>query len=417
MTRLVLLSWMTIQLAGFANSATAAEPPALIPLAIKNPQMTEGSNQPAHWTQLWVGKGKAKVGRDTATYHSAPASLALEAVDGAAQAQVSQSFEVKGGERVKLSGWLRADGGANAMLALQSFTADWKGLDLKVLGNAVTGFDWRKAEGEVVVPTNAARAAVVLMLQGPGTAWLDDVSLDGRDPGAGAQPKSVARVKPQGPPKAKHSSDPAEGFYPDYPHAWQQVVDGQLKRAKEGPARLVFIGDSLTQGWSEQPRWKEHYAKLDAVNLGVGGDGTPQVLWRIDKGILDGLNPRVIVLCIGINNVWPGFGAEDTVKGIETVLARLKEKCPQAKVLLLGNTHFFDVGDGKSRQRVRAINAALAKHTDGERVRFLDFSEQMLGEGDTLKPELYADDKLHFSAQGYEVWTGVMDPVLAAMLN
>jgi hypothetical protein len=98
--------------------------------------MTDGTNQPEHWTQTWVGKGKIKVSRDATTYHSSPAALALEAVDGAAQAQVSQSFEVKGGERIKL--------------------ASWKGIDFKVVGNAITGLDWRKAEGEVTVPTNVA---------------------------------------------------------------------------------------------------------------------------------------------------------------------------------------------------------------------------------------------------------------------
>jgi lysophospholipase L1-like esterase len=330
---------------------------------------------------------------------------------------VSQSFEVKGGARLKLSGWVRADGGANAMLALQSFTADWKGIDFKVVGNAITGLDWRKAEGEVTLPTNAARAAVVLMIQGAGVAWLDDASLDGTDPGAGAQPSSVARPKPQGPPKAKHSCDPAEGFYPDYPQAWRQVLDGQLKRAKQGQAAVVFLGDSLVQGWSEQPRWKEHYAKLGAVNFGVGGDGTPQLLYRINQGIFDGLNPKVVMLSVGVNNVWPGFDAADTVKGIQAVLARLKETCPQAKVLVLGNTHFFDQGDGKSRQRVRAINAAVAKLADDQRVRILDFSEQMLSGSDALNLELYAKDKLHLSAKGYELWARAMDPVLEDLLK
>jgi beta-glucosidase len=125
----------------------------------------------------------------------------------------------------------------------------------------------------------------------------------------------------------------------------------------------------------------------------------------------------VIVLCIGINNVWSGFGAEDTLKGIEAVPARLKDKCPQARMLLLGNTHFFDKGDGGSRKRVRAINAALAKLADGQRVRFLDFSGEMPGEGYALRLELYAGDKLHFTAQGYELWAKAMDPVLKAMAN
>ena len=124
-----------------------------------------------------------------------------------------------------------------------SFRACVARADRKVLGNAMTGFDWRRVEGEVTLPTNAVHAAVVLMINGTGTAWLDDVSADESDPGKDAQPK------PQGPPKPKNSCDPAEGFYPDYPNAWRQVFRNQLSRAKEGNAPLVFIGDSLTQGW------------------------------------------------------------------------------------------------------------------------------------------------------------------------
>jgi lysophospholipase L1-like esterase len=386
-------------------------------LAVKNPQMTDGEGKPDQWSNEWVGSGKIKVSRDTATYHSAPAALAIEAVDGAAQAQVSQSFKVDGGKRMKLSGWVRADGGANGMLALQSFTTDWKGIDFKVVGNAITGQDWRKAEGEVTLPTNAAWAAVVLMIQGPGIAWLDDVSLDGTDPGAGAQPKSVVRPKPQGPPKARHSCDPAEGFYPDYPQAWRQVLEGQIERAKEGKGTIVFLGDSLVQGWSEQPRWKEHYAKLGAVNLGVGGDGTPQLLYRIDKGILDGLEPKVVMLSVGVNNVWPGFDATDTVKGIKAVVAAIQSKTPNAKILLVSNWHFLDKGDGGSRRRVDTINAALKAFADGSKVRLLEISERMLKADRELEMKFYAGDKLHLSAVGYRVWAEAMDPVLAELMQ
>ncbi len=386
-------------------------------LAVRNPSMTDGKDKPDHWTGEWVGQGRIRVSRDTATYRSPPASLGIEAVDGPAHAHVSQFFDVRGGERIRLSGWVRADGGADAMLALQSFTADWKGIDLKVVGNAITGLDWQKASGEVTLPAHASRAAIALVIQGPGVAWLDDVSANGSEVAANASPKAAARPRPAGPPKSRHSCDPAEGFYPDYPNAWRQIVDGQVQRAGEGPARLVVIGDSLTQGWSEQPRWKERYAGLGALNLGVGGDGTPQVLWRIDRGVLDGLNPRVVVLCIGINNVWLGFDADDTVKGIEAVLGRIRSKCPGASVLLVGNTHFFDKGDGGSRRRVRAINAAMARLADDRSVRFLNFSERTLRENDELNAEFYAADKLHLSARGYALWAEGMDPLIEEMLK
>jgi lysophospholipase L1-like esterase len=312
---------------------------------------------------------------------------------------------------------VRADGGAHAMLALQSFTADWKGVDFKVVGNSITGQDRRKAQGEVTVPTNAARAAAVLMIQGPGVAWLDDVSLDGTDPGAGSQPKSVARPKPEGPRKAKDSCDPAEGFYPDYPQAWRQVLEGQLKRAREGKAAIVFLGDSLVQGWSEQPHWKEHYEKLGALNLGVGGDGTPQLLYRIDKGILDGLEPKVVMLSVGVNNVWPGFDAEDTVKGIKAVVAAIQTRAPAARILLISNWHYFDKGDGGSRKRVDTINTALREFADGKEVRLLEISERLLTPDRELDLKFYAGEKLHLSAEGYRLWADAMDPVLAELLK
>lgn len=413
----VLMHWAAALL---PLAVHAADNTTVARLTVQNPQMTDGTEKPEGWTQVWTGSGKASVRRDTATFHSAPASLTIEAQGGATQTHVSQMFEVSGGETLGVCGWLRAADGGNAMLAVQSFSASWQGLDLKVLGNNVAGFDWKKVCGEVKLPADARHAAIVLMLQGTGQAWLDDVSADGSDPGANATPQNAvtpAKPKPQGPPKAKHACDPAEGFYPDYPEAWRKVVEGQLKRAKEGPAPVVFLGDSLTQGWGEQAHWKDHYAKLGAVNFGVGGDGTPQVLWRIDKGILDGLDPKVIVLCLGVNNVWPGFGAEDTVKGLEAIIARAKAKCPHAKFLLLGNTHYFDKGDGKSRQRVRTIDAALAKMADGNSIRYVEFAEKLLAGNDELNPDMYKGDKLHFTDKAYEVWSQTMDPVLDAMLK
>jgi lysophospholipase L1-like esterase len=153
------------------------------------------------------------------------------------------------------------------------------------------------------------------------------------------------------------------------------------------------------------------------VNLGVGGDGTAQVLWRLEEGVLDGLEPKVIALGIGVNNTWSGFGAEDTAKGIAAVLEALKTKAPKARVLLLGNTHYFDKGDGGSRRRVRGINEIIAKLADGDRVKFLDFSEKLLNPDGGLNMEFYNQDKLHLGAKAYELWAAAMDPALDAWLK
>ena len=151
------------------------------------------------------------------------------------------------------------------------------------------------------------------------------------------------------------------------------------------------------------------------MNHGVGGDDTPQLLWRIREGLLDGIQPKAVVLCIGVNNIWAGFDAGDTLKGIETVVAAVGGKCPGTKVLLIGNTHL--TVDLVHRDRVRTINAGQAKLADGEHVEFIDFSEKMLKPDGSLLENLYAGDKLHLSPAGYGLWSREMDSVLSGMLK
>jgi lysophospholipase L1-like esterase len=149
----------------------------------------------------------------------------------------------------------------------------------------------------------------------------------------------------------------------------------------------------------------------------VGGDGTPQLLYRIDKGILDGLNPKVVMLSMGVNNVWPGFDAADTVKGIKAVVTAIQAKAPDARILLISNWHFFDKGDGGSRRRVDTINAALKDFADGQKVRLLEISERLLTPDRELDLKFYAGDKLHLPTEGYRIWAEMLDPVLQDLMN
>ena len=382
---------------------------------LKNPQMTDGSVKPDSWTQEWTGSGKISVARDTATFHSAPASLSVKSVDGAAKAQTAQIIDAKGGDTLKVSGYLRADGGATALLGVMAYDGNWTGLGFTAIGNALTGFDWVRKNGTATLPEGTARAGIVLIIEGEGTVWLDDVSIDGTDAGKDAGPKnapsSPAPAKPEGPRKATSATDPAEGFWPDYPEAWKKTFQNQLDLAKKQEIPLLFLGDSLTQAWPDRPAWKA-FEEKGAVSFGIGGDGTPQVLYRLDNGLLDDIKPATIVLQIGVNNVWPGFDAEDTIKGIQAILDRLKEKAPQAKILLCSNLHFFDKGDGGTRERVNTINAAQARMADGKKIIHVDFSEKFVDANGDLKMELFNDDKLHLNPGAYEIWSEAIVPHL-----
>jgi len=88
---------------------------------------------------------------------------------------------------------------------------------------------------------------------------------------------------------------------------WVERYELLNKQAAEvgEKAQVIFIGDSITEAWEKEGRevWAKYYAPRHALNLGIGGDKTQHVLWRLDHGNIDGLKPKVAVLMIGTNNV------------------------------------------------------------------------------------------------------------------
>jgi alkaline phosphatase D len=205
--------------------------------------------------------------------------------------------------------------------------------------------------------------------------------------------------------------------------------DGGIKRtdevlalAKAGPADLVFLGDSITEGWKDagEETWGKSYGKRKAVNLGVGGDRTQHVLWRIDHGQLDGLSPKLVVLMIGTNNSNEKDNTSREIgDGIAAVVARIRGKCPQAKVLLLA---VFPRGEKPNPQREKNDEAShmaaedVAKRWDAKDVRFLDIGPKFLGPGGTLSKEIMPD-LLHLSPKGYAIWADAIEDAVKEMLG
>ena len=112
--------------------------------------------------------------------------------------------------------------------------------------------------------------------------------------------------------------------------------------AAKGGYPVVFIGDSITHCWEKSGKavWDANFATGDfrALNLGFSGDNTENVLWRIDNGELDGLDPKAVVLMIGTNNTGHRKLEEerpiDTVLGVQAIIERVIAKCPNTKVIL-----------------------------------------------------------------------------------
>jgi lysophospholipase L1-like esterase len=181
---------------------------------------------------------------------------------------------------------------------------------------------------------------------------------------------------------------------------------------------VLFIGDSITECWRNVGKavWEKEFAPLHAVDIGISGTQTQNVLWQFENGAIDGLHPRVAVLMIGVNNIIlsPSQSAADIARGISAITARLREKLPNTKILLLGTFPKDKAPATPDRRKIQEINTLIAKLDDGKWIRFLDIGKQLLDKGGTLTTEISADG-VHLTAKGYQMWADAICPVLREM--
>lgn len=179
--------------------------------------------------------------------------------------------------------------------------------------------------------------------------------------------------------------------------------------------RIVFLGDSLTYDWSTAGRavWQARYEPLGAVNCGVPGDTTADVLARI-AGVFDGLVPALVVLLIGTNDLGTGSGPQQTVDGIRACLDAVRARVPASRVLLLALLPRGDGGPGGERF-VAMVNTRIEKLAD-ETTRFANLAPAFSDAKGTLHAGLYEADELHLSTAGYKAWADALDGPLRAAL-
>jgi lysophospholipase L1-like esterase len=194
----------------------------------------------------------------------------------------------------------------------------------------------------------------------------------------------------------------------------QQVAMSQSYTQQRQMADIVLLGDSITQGWAMVPEiWQQHFAGKNTLNLGIGGDTTQNLLWRMTTGqALKGLNPKVVVVLIGTNN----FGlyndtAEDTVRGVQAIMQTLRDALPSSKLILMGILPRGTLPEDEVRQRVKQANQRLAVFAQQKNMIFMDIGTQLLNPNGTLNPEIMPDG-LHLSAKGYAIWAQALRPHL-----
>ncbi|MBT3469549.1 MAG: GDSL family lipase [Opitutae bacterium] len=198
---------------------------------------------------------------------------------------------------------------------------------------------------------------------------------------------------------------------------WMKRHESFNKRVTRGKVDLVLIGDSITQGWEGRGKqvWKKHYGKRNAVNLGIGGDRTQHVIWRLDNGNLKGIAPKAAVVMIGTNNAGSNK-PEEIADGVAAITNQLQTKLPKTQVLLLA---IFPRGankdDGRRKVNEKA-NAIFKKLADGKDVHYLDIGEKFLDPDGALNRKIMPD-LLHLSEEGYTIWAESIEPTLKKLMG
>ena len=201
---------------------------------------------------------------------------------------------------------------------------------------------------------------------------------------------------------------------------WQKRHSAMNDRVKQGNVDLLFIGDSITHGWEGGGKdvWAKYYEKRNAVNLGIGGDQTSHVLWRLDHGNIDGISPKLAVVMIGTNNAGhtPSQSPEDIAAGVKAIVEKLRAKLPQTKVLVLAIFPRGADNDDGIRQINAKTNEIIAKLADGQNVFFDDINAKFLAPDGTLSKDIMPD-LLHPNAKGYEIWAETIEPTVAKLMG
>ena len=209
-----------------------------------------------------------------------------------------------------------------------------------------------------------------------------------------------------------------------------QIAHEQLlAKRKQGRIDVYFVGDSITRRWgaTDYPRllenWNKNFFGWNAANFGWGADRVENILWRLENGELDGVNPKVIVLLAGTNNVGNRVSAEgidkaaaNVTKGIEAVLRVMQSKAPNAVIILMG---IFPRNDNMAVMPViDKINANLAKMADGGEIRHLNINDKLAdGAGRLFDGMMNERDKLHPLLNGYQVWADALKPIFVELLG
>jgi lysophospholipase L1-like esterase len=194
------------------------------------------------------------------------------------------------------------------------------------------------------------------------------------------------------------------------------AADKTAVLAQGGP-QLLLLGDSITDFWRRPDSLailQKHLGQYRPYNIGISGIRTVDVRLQVELGLIDGISPKVTMIMIGTNDLAARGTVEGTAASIKDLVADVRAKLPDTKILLLGIFPRGNLATDPYREQIRQVNALIAKLDDGRQVKYFDFGDKFLTPDGTLPPEIMPD-YLHPNAAGYQIWADAVTPVIGEL--
>ncbi|MDA8587454.1 GDSL-type esterase/lipase family protein [Flavobacteriaceae bacterium] len=206
------------------------------------------------------------------------------------------------------------------------------------------------------------------------------------------------------------------GTLTDWAHLKKyEQSNSELKKINE-PDRVVFMGNSITEGWSKFN--KDFFINNPFVNRGIGGQTTPQMLIRFKPDVVN-LNPKAVVILAGINDIAENTGPV-TIENIAENIISMAEiaKANEIKVFICSTLPAIDFPWSPGMDpgpKVVKLNSILKNYCDSNNIPYVDYFSAMSDEKGGLKVPEYttADDLVHPNLAGYKV----MEKIILKALN
>jgi cephalosporin-C deacetylase len=202
-----------------------------------------------------------------------------------------------------------------------------------------------------------------------------------------------------------------------------------LAKRSAGQIDVYFAGDSITRRWGSSDaqyadlyaNWKTNFWGWNAANFAWGGDQTQHMLWRLRHGELDGVNPRIVVLMAGTNNVGratplgdAGARAEQVARGVSAVVREIRQRAPAATIVITGITPRED--NLAVMPVINEANRQIARLADGRSIRYININDELAFADGHLHDGM-SQDGLHLTPQAYQVWADALKPIFTEILG